>query len=191
MPRTKYIRPDVVYLWNLRGKIGTDAMSKQFGMFADVLNIRALEPEGNLILRLICKRVYQAKFSLWSADASFLQRLPQVKPEDDTAAELRTTSVHVAARRFQQRHSFRKFLSLLIRERGVVPLHAAPRTGKQPPRNALWYDQLAPYAKPWQAILNDKLDRLPVTRKQGSRSLSQEPEKRVARTLSLCMSRRS
>jgi hypothetical protein len=88
-----------------------------------------------------------------------------MKPEDDTAAELRTTSVHAAAKRFRQRHSFRKFLDLLIRERGVVPLHAAPRTGNQPPRNARGYDQLAPYAKPWQGILNDKVERLPVTSK--------------------------
>jgi hypothetical protein len=144
MPRTKYIRPVVVYFCNLRGNIGTDAMSKQLGMFAYVFNIRALDPEDKLSLRLICLRIYQAN-ALYGVQRlhCFLQRLPQVKP-DVTAAKLRTASVHAAAERFRQRHSFRKFLDLLIRERGVVPLHAAPRTGDQPTRNARGYEQLAP-----------------------------------------------
>jgi hypothetical protein len=112
-------------------------MSKQLGAFADVFHIRALETEGKLILRPFCLHIYQANARYGVQRLHyFLQRLPQATPEDDAAAELRTTSVQVAAKKFRQRHGFWKFLDLLIRERGAVPLHAAPRIGDQPLRNA-------------------------------------------------------
>jgi hypothetical protein len=104
--------------------------------FADVFNIRTLEPEGKLVLRLICMHIYQAN-ALYGVQwlRSFLQRLPQVKPEGDTAASYEPQA-STPPPKGSVSDTFRKFLDLLIRERGAFPLHPAPRTGDQPPRNA-------------------------------------------------------